>query len=48
MNQSDVHSGLAPHAWLQHHLPWLGLFALVLSLFRESPVAGLDADELNG
>ena len=48
MSEFNAHSGVAPHAWLQHHLPWLGLFALVLSLFRESPVAGLDADELNG
>ena len=48
MNQSDVHSGIAPHAWLQHHLPWLGLLALVLSLFREDTEIGYDPDELNG
>lgn len=48
MDQFNAQIGVAPHAWLQHHLPWLGLLALMLGLFRESPDTGLDADELNG
>ncbi|MCR6672360.1 hypothetical protein [Devosia ginsengisoli] len=48
MDQFNAHSGVAPHAWLQHHLPWLGLLALMLGLFRESPDAALERDELNG
>lgn len=48
MNELHAHSGIAPHSWLQHHLPWLGLVALVLSLFRERDTFGFDPDELNG
>jgi hypothetical protein len=48
MENHSVHFGVAPHGWLQHHLPWLGLFALVASLFRDEPVVGFDPDELNG
>ena len=48
MNQSDIHSGVAPHAWLQHHLPWLGLFALVWNLFRDDTDLGFDPDDQNG
>ncbi len=48
MNQSNVHSGIVPHAWLQHHLPWLALFALVLGLFSDEPEIGFEPDELNG
>ena len=48
MDQFNPHSGTAPHAWLQHHVPWLGLFALVLSLFRDDIGIGFDPDELNG
>jgi hypothetical protein len=48
MSQFDVHSGIAPHAWLKHHLPWLGLLAVVLSLFRDDPDVGVQRDELNG
>lgn len=48
MTHQNAHTGIAPQAWLQHHVPWLGLLALMLGLFRESPVAGFDGDELNG
>ena len=48
MDQFNAHIGVAPHAWLQHHLPWLGLLALMLGLLRESPDAGFERDELNG
>ena len=48
MEQSNAHSGVAPRAWLQHHLPWLSLLALVLGLFRDHSDIGFDPDELNG
>ena len=48
MDQFNAQIGVAPHAWLQHHLPWLGLLALMLGLFRENPDAGFERDELNG
>ena len=48
MDQSNAHSGVAPHSWLQRHVPWLGLFALVLGLFRDDTGMGFDPDELNG
>ena len=48
MNQYQTQSGVTPHVWLQHHLPWLGLFALVMSLFRDDSGIGFDPDELNG
>ncbi|UJW87060.1 hypothetical protein [Devosia sp. SL43] len=48
MEHFTAHNGVAPHAWLQHHLPWLALFTLVMSLFRDEPVIGFDPDDLNG
>ena len=36
MYETQTHHELAPHGWFQHRLPWLGLFALVLSLLRDS------------
>lgn len=48
MDQSNTHHGIAPHSWLQHHLPWLALFALVLGLFGDDSDIGVDPDELNG
>ena len=48
MNQHLFHNGVAPRAWLQHNLPWLALFTLVMSMFRDEPVIGFDPDELNG
>lgn len=48
MNQPNAHNGVAPHAWLQHHMPWLGLLALVLGLFREETESGFDTDRQNG
>jgi hypothetical protein len=48
MNEFQAHHGIAPHSWLQHHLPWLALFALVLSLFGDDNEIGFDPDELNG
>jgi hypothetical protein len=29
-------------------MPWLGLLALMLGLFREGTVLGFERDELNG
>jgi hypothetical protein len=48
MFHQTTHFGVAPHAWLQHKLPWLGLFVLVLSLFGEEADIPFDEDELNG
>lgn len=48
MNQPNVHNGVAPHSWLQHHVPWLGLVAFMLSLFRDESEIGFDPDEMNG
>jgi hypothetical protein len=49
MNPHHVHHGIAPHAWLQHHLPWLAVLAMVLGLFRhEDGEIGFDPDDLNG
>jgi len=48
MNQRSVHSGVVPHSWLQHHLPWLGLLALVLNLLQDEPAGRIAPDELNG
>ena len=48
MNQHSIHNGIAPHAWLQHHLPWLALFALMLGLFGDDSEISFDPDELNG
>lgn len=48
MNQTVVHNGVAPHSWLLRHVPWLGLFALVASLFRDDGAIGFDPDDLNG
>lgn len=48
MNQQPSHSGVAPRVWLQHHVPWLGLFVLVLSLFSEDADIPSERDELNG
>lgn len=49
MNQNSAHLGVAPHGWLQHHLPWLALLALVLGLLREDGSdIGFDPDEMNG
>ena len=48
MDQFNAHSGSAPGTWLQHHMPWLSLLALVLNLFRDDPEIGFDPDDLNG
>ena len=48
MDQSNTHNGVAPQAWLQHHLPWLSLFALMLGLFRDDTGIGFDPDAMNG
>lgn len=48
MNLFNVHSGDAPHSWLQHHVPWLGLLALMLDLFRDDTGIGFDPDDMNG
>ena len=48
MDQFNAHSGVAPHAWLQHHLPWLGLLALMLGLFRDDSEIGFDPVDLTG
>jgi hypothetical protein len=48
MNHLHAHHGVAPHAWLQHHLPWLGLLAMMMSLFRDDTGIGFDPDDLNG
>jgi hypothetical protein len=48
MNQLDAQNGVTPHSWLQHHVPWLGLLALVLGLFRDDSEIGFDPGELNG
>lgn len=48
MDQSNAHNGVTPHVWLQHHLPWFSLFALMLGLFRDDSAIGFDPDELNG
>jgi len=47
MDHHLAHNGVVPH-WLQHHLPWLTLLAMVLDLFREESEIGFDPDELNG
>lgn len=48
MNQRPSHIGVMPHAWLQHHVPWLALFSLVIGLFAEDADAEADVDDLNG
>lgn len=48
MNPQIAHSVVAPQAWLQHHLPWLGLLALLVGLFRDESDIGFDPDERNG
>ena len=48
MNQPSAHYEVAPHSWLQHHVPWLGLLAMVLNLFRDDSGIGFDPDDLNG
>lgn len=48
MNPQTAHFGVAPPAWLQHHLPWLGLLALLVGMFRDSSDIGFDPDERNG
>jgi hypothetical protein len=49
MNLPVVHPGVAPQTWLQHNMPWLGLFALVLGLFTyDGDDMGFDPDERNG
>jgi len=48
MNEFSTHDGITPHIRLQHHLPWLGLFALLLGLFGDRPAIGFEPDELNG
>ncbi|MFD2646937.1 hypothetical protein ACFSX5_03905 [Devosia albogilva] len=40
--------GLAPHNWMQHHLPWLVVLTMVIGLFRDEPVLSDERDELNG
>ena len=39
--------GLVPHNWMQHHLPWLLVLAMLIGLFRDEPAVDRD-DELNG
>jgi hypothetical protein len=48
MSELEVHYGVAHPAWLQHHLPWLGLLAMVLNLFRDDTGIGFDPDDRNG
>ena len=48
MNQFQAQSGVASRSWLQRHVPWLGLFALMLSLFRDDTGIAFEPDELNG
>lgn len=48
MNQRSDQSGVLPQSWLQHNLPWLSLFALLMGLLRDDSVVGFDSDELNG
>lgn len=48
MNGHNIHNGAAPHAWLQHNLPWLGLFALVMNLFQHEAETGFNPDAMNG
>lgn len=48
MNHLSAHTGVAPQAWLQHHVPWLGLFALMMAVFRLEGGIGFDPDERNG
>jgi hypothetical protein len=48
MNEYNARNGVAPQSWLQHYLPWLRLFALMLGLLRDEPEIGFDPDELNG
>ncbi|SHF68492.1 hypothetical protein [Devosia limi] len=48
MSRQSAHIGVAPHAWLQHNMPWLGLVALLLGLFRDSDEIGFDPDDHNG
>lgn len=49
MNHLSAHIGVAPLAWLQHHVPWLGLVALVMGLFTyDADELGYDPDDLNG
>ena len=40
MYQDPTHHGLAPHGWLQHHVPWLALFAYVIALLRDEDDSG--------
>lgn len=48
MEQHITLSGIAPHGWLQHYVPWLGLFTLIMNLFRDDPAIGFDPDDMNG
>lgn len=48
MNHQPVHMGATAPTWLQHHLPWLGFFALVLGLFTFDGQIDFDPDERNG
>jgi hypothetical protein len=48
MNPPSAHIGIAPHSWLQRHMPWLGLLALMLGWSRDDSEIGFDPDELNG
>ncbi|MHA6691127.1 hypothetical protein [Devosia sp. A449] len=48
MNQHPAQLGVVPHSWLQHHLPWLSLLALVLNLLQDEPASHIAPDELNG
>jgi hypothetical protein len=48
MSELSTQRAAAPHFWLQHYLPWLGLFALMLGLLRDEPEIGFDPDDLNG
>lgn len=47
MYERSEYSGVMSHSWLQHHLPWLSLLALVLNLLQDEPRSS-SPDELNG
>lgn len=40
--------GGASHNWMQHHMPWLAVLALVMGFEHDEPQAGDFPDEGNG
>ena len=39
---------VGPQNWLQHHLPWLAVLAMLMGMLRDEPVMNSDPDEQNG